>query len=146
MCKRAFTFYFMVDLYVRIMMVVLYTLCSNYAVNDAWLSPGYFAWLYACGAYLLLWQVRLAWHHQLYYLGEFWNLLDLATNMLVFVSVGLLQSGKPNEGGYRVLNVTVGGLVWFVILAVALRSTFKHFSVFLHGLTMVSAHNVTNGT
>jgi hypothetical protein len=146
MCKRAFTFYFMVDLYVRIMVVAFFTICSNYAVNGAWLSPGYFVWLYVCSAYLLLWQVRLAWNHQLYYLGEFWNLVDFVTNVLVFVSVALLQSGKPNEGGYRVLNVIVGGLVWFVILAVALRSTFKHFAVFLNGLTMVSLRAVTGGT
>jgi ankyrin repeat protein len=139
MCKRAFTFYFMMDLYVRVLLVVFYAIGSNYAISGSGASVGYFITLYLCSSYLLLWQVRLAWHHQLYYLSEFWNLLDLVTNLLVLVSVGLLQSRKPNEGGYRVLNVIVGGLVWFVILAVALRSTFKHFSVFLNGLVVVRA-------
>lgn len=139
MCKRPFTFYFMVDLYVRILLVVFYTLCSNHAIDGVWLSPGYFVALYLCCTYLLLWQLRLAWSHQLYYLSEFWNLLDLITNLLVIVSVGLLQAGIRNDGGYRALNVVVGGLVWFVIVAAALRSTFKHFSVFLSGLSMASA-------
>jgi Ankyrin repeats (3 copies) len=146
MCKRPFTFYFMVDLYVRILLVVFYTLCSNYTVDGAWLSPGYFVALYLCCTYLLLWQLRLAWSHQLYYLCEVWNILDLVTNVLVIVSVGLLQAGVPNEGGFRSLNVLVGGLVWFVIVAAALRSTFKHFSVFLSGLTMASADTLNAPT
>ena len=137
MCKRNFTFFFMVDLYVRIVLVTFYTFCSNAAVKGQILNPGYFTVVYLCSLYLMVWQLRLVWYHQLYYLGEFWNILDLLTNLLVLLSLALLQAGSTNQGATRVLNVLVGGLVWFVVVAAALRSTFKPFSVFLSGFTMV---------
>ena len=53
------------------------------------------------------------------------------------VSSALLQLGTENEGSFRSFNVLVGGLAWFVIIIVALRSTFLHFSVFVSGLITI---------
>jgi ankyrin repeat protein len=136
MCKRSFTFYFMLDLFVRILLVVFFTISTNHAM-DGNIDHWSFVLVYLCSAYLMAWQVKLVLNHQLFYFREVWNVLDLLTQVLVIVSVGLLNSGKENEGSFRALNVLVGGLVWFIIVTGALRSTFLPFSVFVSGFTMV---------
>ena len=137
MFLRSFTVYFMVDLYVRIFLVVCFTIATTEALEGN-LTHWTYPCVYLTSLYLLAWQVRLIWNHELFFLREGWNVMDLMTEILVIVSVGLLQSGKENVGSFRVLNVLVGGLVWFVIVTAALRSTFLPFSVFLSGFTMVS--------
>jgi hypothetical protein len=136
MCKRSFTFYFMVDLYVRISLVALYTISTNRAMHDN-VEHWSFVLVYLACIYLILWQMKLIFNHQLYYLRESWNLLEMMTLILVMISVGLFHSGKENEGSFRSLNVLVGGLIWFVIVTGSLRSTFLPFSVFVSGFTMV---------
>jgi ABC-type polysaccharide/polyol phosphate export permease len=81
--------------------------------------------------------MKLIFNHQLYYLRESWNVLEMMTLILVMISVGLFHSGKENQGSFRALNVLVGGLIWFVIVTGSLRSTFLPFSVFVSGFTMV---------
>lgn len=84
-------------------------------------------------------------NHQLYYLRESWNLLEMMTLILVMISVGLFHSGKENEGSFRALNVLVGGLIWFVIVTGSLRSTFLPFSVFVSGFTMILLYMIPFG-
>lgn len=137
MCRRSFTFYFMVDLYVRILLVIFFTIATNRAVVQYRNDLGPYIIFYLCASYLLGWQLKLAWYHQLYYLQEVWNILDLVTNILVVASVASLQSGQANTGGWRALNVVAGGLLWAVVVTAALRSTFKHFAIFVSGFTTV---------
>lgn len=137
MSKRSFTAFFMLDLYIRILLVTTFTIATERAIqghNDAHWA---FALVYLTSGYLLIWQVMLMRTHQLYYLRELWNILDLLTLILVLISVSMLHSGSGHTGSLRAFNTLVGGLVWIVLITGALRSTFLPFSVFVGGFTLV---------
>jgi ankyrin repeat protein len=137
MWKRSFATHFMLDLYVRILLLFFYSIATNRAVLGLEISKLYFAIVYLCSIYLILWQVQLIGRHELYYLWDGWNLLDLATEILVVISASMLHSGSELEEGVRVLVTLTGGMLWAVIMVSALRSTFLPFAVFVRGFTRV---------
>lgn len=146
MQERSFTFLFMMDLYLRIFLVAGFTISTNNALHGELDAHGAFAVTYICAFLLLLWQFRLIWSHQLYYLNDAWNVMSLISLICLSFSVGLLHAGKQNEGPFRSFNVMTGGLVWFFIITAALRSTFLPFSVFVSGFTMIGIYMIPFGT
>jgi ankyrin repeat protein len=137
MSKRSFTTFFMLDLYIRILLVTMFTIATERTIQGRNDTHWAFALVYLTSGYLLIWQLMLMRTHQLYYLREVWNILDLLTLILVIISVSMLHSGIEHTGSFRAFNTLVGGLVWFVLITGALRSTFLPFSVFVSGFTMV---------
>jgi hypothetical protein len=137
MSRRSFTTYFMLDLYVRILLVVMFTYATTRAIEGNVEDHWAFMLVYLTSGYLLIWQMMLMKTHQLYYVREAWNILELLTLILVFISVSMLHSGIESTGSFRVLNTVVGGLVWFIIVTGSLRSTFLPFSIFVSGFTLV---------
>jgi ankyrin repeat protein len=137
MSKRSFTTFFMLDLYIRILLVTMFTIATERAIQGENNTHWVFALVYLTSGYLLTWQLMLMRTHQLYYLREVWNLLDLLTLILVVISVSMLHSGIEHTGSFRAFNTLVGGLVWLVLITGALRSTFLPFSVFISGFTLV---------
>lgn len=111
-------------------------------VYDKWWA---FLITYFCAAYLLLWQVKLILRYELYYPRDIWSLLDVTTLVLVVVSAGILQSGGSVSSS-RSFHVLVGGMLWFVTLTVALRSTFLPFAIFVSGLTKILLYMIPFGT
>ena len=147
MTQRSFTFFFMVDLYVRISLVATYTSVSNRSIrgDSGNTDPLLFAITYVLAMYLLLWQVKTIYLHQLYYLRELWNMMDLVTTICVIVSSMCFQANLSHDGSFRSFNVWVGGMAWFVIVAGALRSTFLPFSVFVSGLMLTLVYMIPYG-
>jgi hypothetical protein len=138
MWKRSFTTHFMLDLYLRILLLAMYSIATNRVVVGIEAAHWQFVIVYLCAACLVLWQFELISNQQLYYLWDGWNLLDLCTEILVIVTASLLHSGHALDGGLRVLATVTGGMIWSVIVVSALRSTFLPFAVFVRGFTRVS--------
>jgi hypothetical protein len=100
---------------------------------------------YCCAAYLLLWQLKLILRYELYYMRDIWSLLDVTTLVLVVISASFLQS-SASIASYRSFHVLAGGMVWFITLTVALRSTFLPFAVFVSGLIKILFYMIPFGT
>lgn len=128
-------------------MVVMFSIGSHDRLGgdnsyDTWWA---FLITYACAGYLLLWQVKLIIRYELYYIRDVWSVLDVTTLVLVIISASLLQSSS-SISSFRSFHVLVGGMLWFITLTVALRSTFLPFAVFVSGLIKILQYMIPFGT
>jgi ankyrin repeat protein len=145
MSQRIFTFYFMLDLYVRVLLVVMYSMSTHRRLSGSQETGWAFALTYLCASYLLLWQLKLMLRYELYYVRDAWSLLDVITLIMVITSAALLQTGE-SVSSRRSFHVLVGGMTWFVTLTVALRSTFLPFAIFVSGLMKILLYMIPFGT
>ena len=146
MSQRIFTYYFMLDMYMRILLVTMFSIGTHDRLDEKTESLTWWAFgvTYVCAGYLLLWQLKLIVRYELYYIRDVWSLMDVTTLVLVIFSASLLQS-SASVASHRSFHVLVGGMLWFITLTVALRSTFLPFAVFVSGLIKILQYMIPFG-